>query len=237
MTEQIYYEDAYLAEAEVTVTNIQPRNGGVVFFELDRTPFYPEGGGQPADQGTVETATGSIKVNTVRTQDGAILHEGKMTGTVEPGQAGTATIKWSRREKYMRMHSAGHLVHDVLMRSHPELKPVRGKHGDKAFLEYVGSLDAEVQSTLESEVNDEIAADHPIRTWSCTYDELVEMCGELPANLPTDKDLRVLKIGDFEPMPDGGVQVAKTGEIGHVVIHHITQEDGRVTIRYGVTND
>lgn len=235
-TEQIYYEDPYSTETPVEIASLTPRSGGMVAIELDRTIFYPEGGGQPTDQGDVTTDTGSIKISSVRSQNGAIVHEGKMTGTVEVGQAGTASIKWPRRHKYMRIHSAGHLLHDVLMSIRPDLKAIRGKHGDKAFLEYEGELDPTELENLQEKVNEAVVADLPVRTWECSYDELAEMCKTLPPNLPKNKQLRVLQIGDFEPMPDGGVQVKSTAEIGRVVIHHITTEDGHTTIRYGVVN-
>jgi Ser-tRNA(Ala) deacylase AlaX len=234
--DQLYYDEPYATEAAVSLTSLDQRNGGIVVFQLDKTIFYPEGGGQPADQGEVTTDTGTIKINTVRAQNGAILHEGKMVGQVEVGQAGKASLKWPRRHKYMRIHSAGHLLNDVLLSMRPELEPLRGKHGDKAFLEYKGELDPAIQETLQAKVNEAVAADLPIRTWECSYDELVDMCETVPANLPKGKQLRVLKIGEYEPMPDGGVQVKSTHEIGHVVIHHITNENGCTTIRYGVSN-
>jgi alanyl-tRNA synthetase len=235
-TEQLYYEEPYTTEATVEITSITPRNGGTVAVELDRTIFYPEGGGQPTDQGEVTTNTGSIKVSNVRSQNGTIVHEGKMVGKVEMGQTAKAAIKWPRRHKYMRIHSAGHLLHDTLMGLRPDLKAIRGKHGDKAFLEYEGVLDPSLLDELQAKANEAVAADLPVKTWECSYDELAAMGVTLPPNLPTNKQLRVLKIGDFEPMPDGGVQVKSTGEIGHVVIHHITNEDGHTLIRYGVTN-
>jgi alanyl-tRNA synthetase len=235
-TKQIYYEDPYATEATAEISSITPRNGGVVAVELDRTIFYPEGGGQPTDQGELTTDTGSIKISSVRSQNGAILHEGKMVGQVDVGQTATAAIKWPRRHKYMRIHSAGHLLHDVLMNMRPDLKAIRGKHGDKAFLEYDGVLDPGALDELQAKVNEAVEADLPVRTWECSYDELAEMCATLPPNLPKDKQLRVLRIGDFEPMPDGGVQVKSTNEIGRVIIHHITSENGHTTIRYGVAN-
>jgi Ser-tRNA(Ala) deacylase AlaX len=235
-TEQIYYVDPYATEAAVEIESISQRNGGLVAVELDRTIFYPEGGGQPTDQGELTTSTGTIKVSNVRTQNGAIVHEGKLVGSVDPGQTAKATIKWPRRHKYMRVHSAGHLLHDVVMSVRPDLKALRGKHGDKAFLEYEGVLDPEILGELQTKVNDAVVANLPVKTWESSYDELVQMCATLPPNLPTDKPLRVLKIGDFEPMPDGGVQVKSTLELGYVIIHHITNEDGRTVIRYGVTS-
>jgi Ser-tRNA(Ala) deacylase AlaX len=235
-TELLYYDNPYATEATTEITSVSPRNSGLVAVELDKTILYPEGGGQPADQGQLTTDTGSVKITNVRSQNDKIMHEGKMVGHVDVGQSAKMSVKWSRRHKYMRVHSAGHLLHDVLISMQPELKAVRGKHGDKAFLEYSGQLDSDKREVLQSNVNEAVAADFPIKTWECSYDELVEMCSTLPPNLPTNKPLRVLKIGDFEPMPDGGVQVKSTAEIGRISIHRITHEGDHTIIRYGVTS-
>jgi Ser-tRNA(Ala) deacylase AlaX len=235
VTDRLYYDDPYAAEATATVTQVEPRGGSVAVVSLDRTIFYPEGGGQPADQGDIVTATGSIKVTTVRGQGADILHEGKMVGTVEEGQDAKLSLKWSRRIKYMRLHSAGHLIHDVLVDLQPQLVAIRGKHGDKAFLEYDGEVDAWVQDALPHKVNEMVREDLPVRTWETTYEELQELLEAVPKNLPRDKQLRVLRIGAYTPMPDGGVQVESTAEIGEVVIHHVNVANGRSTIRYGVS--
>ncbi len=233
-TRPLYYEEPYIQDAQCHILNIQNRGRQMVTFELDQTIFYPEGGGQPSDQGDVTTATGAIKVQAVHHQGERIIHEGILVGSVEPGQEGKATLKWSRRHKNMRVHSAGHLLHDILMTTYPDLQAIRGNHGDKAFLEYSGTLEPSIRETLERTVNEAIQADIPIRTWDSSYEEVIAICKFVPSNLPKNKELRVLRIGDFDPMPDGGVQVRSTKEIGRVAIHHIINEDDKVMIRYGV---
>ena len=233
-TVPLYYQDAYATEADAIVTHVDNRGGQSVVVVLDRTIFYPEGGGQPADQGEIVSPTGTVKVQTVRYQDGLVRHEGKLVGTIEPGQSVHTSLKWSRRIKYMRLHSAGHLIHDVLMTMAGDLVAIKAQHGDKAFLEYKGTLAPAVSETLAAHVNEVVHEDLPIRTWDSSYDEVLALCGVVPPNLPKNKQLRMLQIGTFSPMPDGGVQVQKTREIGEVVIHHVTVEGDTTTIRYGV---
>lgn len=235
VTEQLYYKDPYLQQAEANVIQLQISGNGVL-FELDKTIFYPEGGGQPSDQGEVVGDTGSIKVESVRFDHGRIIHQGKMIGSVGEGNNVKLQLKWQRRFRNMRVHSAGHLIHDVLMTIHPDLKPVKGNHGDKAFLEYVGILAPTAKDELEKSVNEAVQKDIPIRTWNSSYEEVTSLCKAVPANLPKDKQIRLLRIGEFEPMPDGGVQVKSTKEIGKVIIHHIVNTDTGTTIRYGIVN-
>lgn len=234
-TQQLYYRDGYLQEADCVITKIDARPNRFVVFELDRTIFYPEGGGQPTDQGEVTTESGSIKIDRVRWHDGHILHEGKMVGTVSQGQSAKAVLKWGRRHKNMRVHSAGHLLHDVLISMVDGLKPLKGNHGEKAYLEYEGIVDPSIKDELEQRANEAVQADLPVRTWESSYDEIIRLCKFIPANLPTNKKLRLLRIDEFSAMPDGGVQVKSTREIGRIVVFHITNADNKTTIRYGVS--
>src|SRR5581483_4931523 len=233
ITEKIYYEDKYKTELDSSVLAIKMLGGGRAIVELARTIFYPDGGGQPSDQGEITSETGSMKIDSVRWKDGHIFHEGKLTGNITEGQNTKMSIKWGRRFKNMRVHSAGHLIHDVLMSLKKNLKPLKGNHGEKAFLEYEGELDQAFKEELEKAVNDAVQKNIEIRTWDSSYEEVERLCGTVP-NLPKDKQIRMLQIGDYNPMPDGGVQVKSTVEIGRIVIHHITTENGKSTIRYGV---
>ncbi len=226
-TKQVYYEDPYKTELEVKILSVNPQ-GNLTNIILDQTIFYPEGGGQPSDRGII----GNARVEYVRFQNGEIIHQVK--GDIKENEAIKTTIDWNWRYKYMKIHSAGHLLHDVLMTMVKSLSPTRGGHGKKAFIEYRGEADSAIKEKLEAEVNKAIQQGLGIVTKETTADELAKECQFLPPNLPKNKPLRMIKIGNFPPMPDGGVQVKNTKEIGKIWIVNIAVQNGTTNIRYGV---
>jgi Ser-tRNA(Ala) deacylase AlaX len=232
-TATLYYEQPYTTEMQAKVLSVEPKAGNTL-IELDRTIFYPEGGGQPSDQGEIVGANGRLKVEFVQYKDGRILHQGKLQGTISSGEQVNLNLKWRVRYHNMRVHSAGHLVHDVLMTMVDNLKPLKGNHGKKAFLEYSGEFDSGQRELLEQNVNKVVSSDIPISMSENTYEEISAKCKFVPSGLPKNKPLRTLQIGLYDPMPDGGVHVKSTGEIGQVIIQDIVVTDGNTTIRYRI---
>ena len=233
-TRMLYYEDAYKTECETQILEVKENlAGGLKDIILDQTVFYPEGGGQPGDRGELKVGDISIKVEYTRRKDGEIVHQGKVFEELNEGAKVLAKTDWNWRYKYMRIHSAGHLVHDVLMAMTKGLKPLKGSHGQKAWLEYIGET-AIVKEELENAVNEAVVKDLPIITKESTFEELEKECPLLPPNLPRDKALRMIKIGDYPAMPDGGVQVKSTKEIGKVLITEIKTGGETTVIKYRV---
>ena len=234
-TKQIYYQDPYKKETEALVVDIHENAGSLLSgIVLDQTVFFPEGGGQPGDRGEIISKKGSVKIEYTKLVNGEIIHQGKMTDELKRGDQVTAKIDWNYRYKYMKIHSAGHLVHDVLMSMVERLKPLKGSHGKKAYLEYEGAMDISLKEELEKKVNEAIEKDLSITAKDATYDELAKECRFLPPNLPKDKMLRMLKIGDFPAMPDGGVHVRSTKEIIKVLITDLLSQEGKVIVKYRV---
>ncbi len=143
-------------------------------------------------------------------------------------------IDWDWRYKYMKIHSAGHLVHDVLMTITSSLRPLKGSHGQKPWLEYEGTVEAGIKEKLEEKVNETLESDLSIVTKEASYDELVRECPFLPPSLPKDKPLRMIKIGEFSAMPDGGVHVKTTKEIGKILIPELVSGNGTTLVKYRV---
>jgi len=226
-TKQIYYDDPYKKELDVKILSVEP-SGNFFNIILDQTIFYPEGGGQPSDRGIL----GEARVEYVRIIDGEIIHQIK--GEIQEGRSTKAILDWNWRYKHMKIHSAGHLLHDALMTMVKDLRPLRGSHGKKAYLEYQGEVNSAIKGQLELEVNRIAQQGLEIITKSATYDELVKNCQFLPQNLPKDKPLRMIKIGNFPAMPDGGVHVKNTKEIGKIYIPLIEVQSGITRIRYGI---
>lgn len=234
-TKTVYYEEPYKTEIEATVLEIQRSTTGLLSnIILDQTVFFPEGGGQPGDRGEIVGPNGTIKIEYTRTIDGEIIHQGKSIGNMGIGEKVLAKIDWNWRHKYMKIHSAGHLIHDVLMTTVKDLRPIKGSHGQKAWLEYEGTMDIGVKEKLEEKVNETLNKGLPIITKEANYDELVKECSFLPPNLPKDKPLRMIKIGEFPAMPDGGIQVKTTKEMGQILISEIVSGDRTTLVKYRV---
>lgn len=233
-TKAVYYEAPYRAEWSARLLELVPKGTNHLAL-LDETIFYPEGGGQPSDVGEIRGASGRLRVELVQQREGKIWHQGKLLGTLQPAETVQLALKWAHRHQNMRIHTAGHLIHDVLMSLAGPLIPVKGKHGSKAFIEYAGELDPNLREELETRVQETLLRDLPVRMSETSYAAIAAKCRFVPPNLPKDKPLRTLQIGDFAPMPDGGVHVQTTREIGCVLIEEITSENGRTVIRYRVT--
>lgn len=107
MTEKLFYEDAFLKEFSGTVLDCREENGKWVVL-LDRTAFYPEGGGQPADQGTL----GKVRVFDTQEKDGDIFHF--CDGPLTVGETVEGCIDWERRFDFMQQHSGEHIVSGIL---------------------------------------------------------------------------------------------------------------------------
>ena len=125
-----------------------------------------------------------------------------------------------------------HLIHDILVTlpDGKDLRPIKGGHGSNAFIEYSGAVQnpEELKVTLEKVVAEKIKENLPVVTGPSNVEELRSKGAFIPPNLPSSKLIRAIQIGNFTPMPDGGVQLKSTGEIGKVRITSL-QSNGETT--------
>lgn len=227
ITKQVYYENPDKTTLECKVLSVKNTDKGQEVI-LDQTIFFPQGGGQPSDTGFL----GEAKVEKVKIIDGEIVHF--VTGNLQEGDAVLARIDFDHRQKYVKIHSAGHLIHDLVASLNSSLQPLKGEHGDNAYLEYTGEFTELSKEELETKVNELAKTGLTVITKPVTYEEMVKECPIIQSNLPKDKALRMLKIGNFPGMPDGGLQVKKTDEIGFININELTVKDGKTLIKYSV---
>ena len=218
MTENLAYTDAY---ARSTTAHVVETDGAAVL--LDRTVFYPGGGGQPPDSGWLKTDDGASWVVTGARKSGDatwhLLEEG-----VEPPAVGTAVtveLDWERRYALMRTHSALHVLCGVIWRdwgasvTGGNMEPLAGRM-DFEFETMAGELVAEI----ERRVNVEIGADREIRVAVLPHDEAFAIpdlirtkINLLPEGI---SEVRTIEIVGLDLQADGGTHVARTSEIGRV---------------------
>ncbi|MDH3589348.1 MAG: alanyl-tRNA editing protein [Gammaproteobacteria bacterium] len=224
MTEALFREDAYLKSCEACVTEVTEQ--GVI---LDRTVFYPLGGGQPGDTGELRLASETVLrvVDTRKGEGDAIVHvfeEGAQVPVV--GTRLEATIDWDRRYAHMRMHTGLHLLGTVL------------KYGvtGGSISAMRSRLDFDMQDTVDKEtvtreLNALVKADHPVLTQWITDAELEaqpELIRTMSVKPPRGAGrVRLLNIPGVDLQPCGGTHVAHTGEIGRLRLGKVEKKGAR----------
>jgi misacylated tRNA(Ala) deacylase len=220
MTEEIFRADAYARQCEATVLTADGRG-----IRLDRTVFYPTGGGQPGDTGTLATANGrSVAiVDTVKDKDtGTIWHvPAPGSASLQPGDSVTAVLDWERRYRHMRLHSCLHLLCSLI----PFGVTGGAIAADKARLDFdipEPKLDKE---TLTRELNRLVAEDRAIAARYIPEDELranPALVRTLAVGPPLGSGtVRLIEVAGVDSQPCGGTHVKRSGEIGHVRVAKI----------------
>ena len=224
MTEWLFQQDAYLRRCAARVVEVTP--DGVV---LDRTVFYPLGGGQPGDTGSLE-ATGGRHwqvVDTRKGEGGRILHRlADGSAPPAPGDEIDAVVDWERRHLHMRMHTGLHLLGSVLR---------FGVTGGQVASDR-SRLDFDTQDEIDAaRVNEALAglveADRPVSCRWITDAELdaqPELVRTLSVQPPRGAgQIRLLEIGGVDLQPCGGTHVRSTGEVGRLVVTRIENKGRR----------
>ena len=232
MTEEIFRQDAYARSCEATVTKVD--EAGIA---LDRTVFYPEGGGQPGDTGVLRRQDGSeVRIAETRKNKatGGQIHvpEDGAPALAE-GETVTAEIDWERRHKLMRMHTCLHLMCAIV-----EGDVTGGQIGeDKGRLDFNlpdTSLDKE---HITAELNRLIEEDHPTGArWISDQEmaEQAELVRTMSVRPPTGQGkVRLIEVAGVDLQPCGGTHVRSTGEIGRVRVRKI-ENKGRQNRRVNI---
>jgi len=226
MTTLLFRDDAYLQSATATVVAVGERG-----IELDRTIFYPQGGGQQGDAGTLLRADGTpVAIVDARKGDtlDAVLHVPAPGATLPAvGERVSLALDWSRRYALMRLHTALHVMSCVVV------APVTGGNiaPDKARLDFDIDMSLLDAANIERETNALIARGVPTETVWITDEEMdarPELVKTMSVKPPTGAGrVRLLRIPDIDLQPCGGTHVANIGEIGAIRVLKIRSEGKR----------
>jgi misacylated tRNA(Ala) deacylase len=213
MVEELFRQDAYLKDAEATVTALDERG-----VRLDRSIFYPTGGGQPGDTGLLRWDGGEARIVDAVKADGADVLHVLAPDAARPavGTKVHTALDWDRRLLHMRMHTALHVMSAVIKGN-----VTGGQVGaDKSRLDF--NLDGEVPAKewVTEEINKLIALDRPVTPQWITDEELTarpELVKTMSVRPPMGAGrVRLLAIEGIDLQACGGTHVARTGEIGRV---------------------
>ena len=221
MTEELFRADGYLRECEASVTAVHGDH-----ICLDRTVFYPEGGGQPGDTGVLLCGNGaSVRiVDTLSNDDHGLVHVAEEGADMpQAGEVISARIDWERRYRLMRMHSALHMLCRVVP------APVTGG----SIRDGQGRLDFDLpepidKAELNALLSEAIAKDRPMSMRWITDQELAEqpeLVRTMSVQPPTGTgSVRLVHFEGLDLQPCGGTHVASTGEIGRVQVKKIEKK-------------
>jgi misacylated tRNA(Ala) deacylase len=220
-TDLLFLRDAYATSGSATVVEVVT-DEAVVRLALDRTIFYPTGGGQPCDVGSLSWNRGRAEVVEVRKQGPTVWHTLAAGAPVpEPGTAVTAEIDWDRRHALMRTHSALHVLCGVIWNEWSV--PVTGGNMEPLAARMDFELDPTPEgfgARVDELVAAEIAADRPIEVSFIPRDDAVlddALIRTKVSLVPeTVEEVRVVDIVGLDKQADGGTHVRSTAEIGRV---------------------
>jgi misacylated tRNA(Ala) deacylase len=215
MTEALYHIDAYLKEFGAVITAIDGNK-----IVLDRTAFYPGGGGQPNDVGTLTANGATWNVVKMSKQGAEVWHE--LDRDAPPiGTPMHGALDWDRRYKLMRTHTAMHILCGVIFRDYGasvtggNMEPLKGRM-DFEF----ETMRQEFVKQIEEKINVEVAAARPTQVKILPRAEAFQIpdlirtkINLLPAGIA---EIRTIEIVGLDLQADGGTHVANTSEVGHI---------------------
>ena len=219
MTELLYQTDSYLQTFSASVTAVDEDNHAVL---LDRTAFYPGGGGQPYDLGVLRFAGGEFALERPRKGPEGVWHVLAAGAALPaPGASVEGQIDWERRYRLMRTHTAMHVLCGVVFRDYGaqvtggDMEPLKGRM-DFEF----ESMSKELVGVIEAAVNVEVAAAHPVKVQILPRETAFQIpdlirtkINLLPPGIP---EVRTVELVGLDLQADGGTHVHNTAEVGRV---------------------
>ena len=218
MTEELFLQDSYLGEFDARVVKLAGRE-----VILNRTAFYPGGGGQPPDKGTIGVGPVRAKVVDARREGGGIVHvlDNPIPETVQ--ELG-GKLDWGRRFAHMRYHTALHVLSGVIWRGFGAKVTGGQMRSDRARMDFSfpGEWTADVVGEIERSTNEALAEERPVKVYELPREEALENPDLIrtQVNLVPERVrlIRIVEIEGLDTQADGGTHVANTREVGEVEI-------------------
>ncbi|MDI7274345.1 MAG: alanyl-tRNA editing protein [Anaerolineae bacterium] len=229
MTELLYQTDSYLKEFEARVTAVE---GQAV--ALDRTAFYPAGGGQPCDLGVLSDGSQVWAVSQVRKAGDAVWHV--LDG--EPPAVGaqlTGRLDWERRYGLMRLHTALHILCGVIWRDYGALVTGGNMEPGRARMDFeFERMQADLVHEIDARINAEVTAARPVRVAILSREEAFRIPDLIRTKInllpEAIRQVRTVEIVGLDLQADGGTHVANTSEVGHIrIVDYLSK--GRINKR------
>ena len=214
MTRKLYYEDCHLARFEAEVLSCETAENGY-YVNLNQTAFYPEGGGQACDLGTL----GGVNVLDVRERGEDVIH--LCDGPLEVGSTVEGVIDYERRFDLMQQHSGEHIVSGIIHEKYGYHNVGFHMGSEVITIDFDGMIPAEDLPEIEAKVNRAIWQNIPLHIWYPSPDELPTVGYRTKRELPWP--VRIVEVPGYDKCACCGVHVASTGEIGFVKLFTVVK--------------
>ncbi len=238
-TKLLFLEDMQMLTSEAIVLEVTEEDGKTVLI-LDQTCFYPQGGGQPYDQGIIQNEQAKFSVEEVRFVEGIVKHIGTFTleGKFKFGDTVTCYVASERRHLHTRLHSAGHVIDMAVTSLGLSWTPGKGYHFPAGpYIQYTGTLEEtgreELRKNIEEKCNAIIREGQETSIRFMPKEKMHTVCHHVPEYLPEGKPTRVVMYGNFG-VPCGGTHVKNLRDIKSISIRKIKMDHGNIQISYDV---
>ena len=221
MTEQLYYQDSYIKDFEAVVLSCIP-NGNHFEAVLDRTAFFPEGGGQCADTGVLHIENREIQVFDVQERNGEIIHF--IDKEILPGQTVIGELDFQERFSKMQQHTGEHIISGIVHRrfGYENVGFHLGK--EEVTMDYDGPLTPEELRSIEYEANQVVAENREIRAYFPGTEELEKIPYRSKKEL--QGKIRIVEIQDCDICACCAPHVKTTGNVGLIKITNVIRYKG-----------
>lgn len=242
-TQLVYLEDFDVLTCSATVTAVDMAEDGRVDVQLDQTCFYPRGGGQDWDEGTIASADGRalLTVGEVRLdENGEVHHLGTYErGELKAGDPVACSVDADRRLVNTRLHSAGHVIDMAVDRLGLNWVPGRGGHyPHMSFVEYTSDIGTtaadDLRSRIEAAANEIVQAGSANEIRFMPVEAMHTVCRHVPENIPRNKPARVVMYSDSFGIPCGGTHVRNVHDVGKITVTKIKSKQGITKVSYAV---
>ncbi|UCC18452.1 MAG: alanyl-tRNA editing protein [Promethearchaeota archaeon] len=217
MARALYMDDAYLKSWKAKVVSVKDDK----YVVLDKTAFYPKGGGQPWDEGFINKGDQNFKVVYVGKFSGNISHEVDQPG-LKKGDEVSCELDWERRLTFMRYHTASHLISNLLYNKANAKITGNQIELDKTRMDFsMQNYSPEKLRAFVDEANKIIKQDLPITIDYMSREEVLGKpeLARLAMGLPEKiEEFRIVKIGDIDEQVDGGTHIKHLSEIGEIQV-------------------
>ncbi len=232
-----YLEDTYKFTDQSIVQYVSSDDRGY-YCVFDATVFYPQGGGQPSDVGTVEINEVKIPITFVSFVDGEVRHYGDFSDVdIKKGDKALLSVDEDTRLRNAKAHTAGHLMYTIVEELEENLVAFKGYHFPQgSYVVFKGTHTFDDKQEFISKVNHKISeaftkvAD--VNASIVTPEELTERWSNIPYKLPEGKPLRVVTISGLHPTPCGGTHLKSLNELKSVTVTKIKRQKGNTKISY-----